>query len=53
MATIGYGDINPETKNEKIFAIFAMIAACACFSYIVGSISSIIDGNNPIIKDFE
>jgi hyperpolarization activated cyclic nucleotide-gated potassium channel 2 len=38
MLTIGFGDIYPETDNEKIFTIFILMIACGVFSYIIGSV---------------
>jgi hypothetical protein len=35
MLTIGYGDITPTTMNEKIFAIFIALIACAIFGYVI------------------
>jgi hypothetical protein len=49
MATIGYGDIYPVTAIEKVYVMFCMIAACACFAYIVGYIGSVIDKSETII----
>ena len=53
MATIGYGDINPVTEIEKLYSLFAMIIACGTFAFMVGSITSIINGGNTIIADFK
>ena len=35
MITVGYGDIVPITKTERIFAMFIMILACGVFAYTV------------------
>ena len=41
MITVGYGDITPQTSNEKIFVIIITLISCGMFGYsmnIVGSI---------------
>ena len=43
MTTIGYGDVVPVTKNEKLFAIFAMLLASVIFAYTMSSIGSVIN----------
>jgi hypothetical protein len=53
MATIGYGDIYPVTENEKIVVIIGMIASCGVFSFLLGSVHSIIDSSNSIISEFK
>ena len=53
MTTIGYGDISAITEGEKLYAIFMMIIACGVFAYIVGNVSSIMDGSNTIISEFK
>jgi hyperpolarization activated cyclic nucleotide-gated potassium channel 2 len=53
MATIGYGDIYPITELEKVFTMFCMIVACGTFAFMVGSVTSIINGGNTIIRDFK
>jgi hypothetical protein len=52
MTTTGYGDIYPVTELEKVYSMFCMIIACAVFAFIVGSITSIINGGSTIIADF-
>lgn len=42
MSTVGYGDVHPYSRNEKIFGILTMVLACAVFAYTVGSIGSLI-----------
>ena len=53
MTTIGYGDINPVSDNEKIFCIAIMIISCGVFAYIVGNVSAIIMNTNTIITEFK
>jgi hyperpolarization activated cyclic nucleotide-gated potassium channel 2 len=43
MTTVGYGDIVPISPNEKIFAIAAMLVACAMFGYMIGSIEAVME----------
>ena len=40
--TVGYGDISPSTRNERIYAMFGMILACGVFAFIIGSIETIL-----------
>ncbi|OMJ81416.1 hypothetical protein SteCoe_18155 [Stentor coeruleus] len=42
MATVGYGDIVPITKNEMIFALVALLVSCGMFAYTVGSIGVLV-----------
>ena len=38
MTTVGYGDVSPNTQNEMLYGIVAMLVACGVFAYMVGSI---------------
>ena len=49
MITLGYGDIVAVSEAEKVFVIFITMIACGFFSYVLGSVQSIIDGQNTII----
>jgi len=40
--TIGYGDIYPESDNERIAAIICMLFGAAIYAYTVGSICGLI-----------
>lgn len=53
MATVGYGDLTPNTKLEKIFVMFAMIIACGIFAYSVGSIGTIVNKSNLMSSEFK
>uniref|UniRef100_A0A7S3GKG5 Cyclic nucleotide-binding domain-containing protein n=1 Tax=Palpitomonas bilix TaxID=652834 RepID=A0A7S3GKG5_9EUKA len=44
VTTIGYGDITPETTTERVFAIVAMILGGGIFAYVLGTLSSLIQG---------
>jgi hypothetical protein len=41
MVAIGYGDIVPQNKNEKLVAIGAMLLACVIYGYIMETVSII------------
>ena len=43
---VGYGDISPITKNEKIYAMFGMLLACGVFAFVMGSIETIVQKSN-------
>jgi len=43
MTTVGYGDVPVVGDREKGLAIFAMIVGGACFGYIMGTITSMLE----------
>ncbi|KAH8054135.1 voltage-gated potassium channel [Aureococcus anophagefferens] len=43
MTTVGYGDVPVVGDREKLLAIFAMIVGGACFGYIMGTITSMLE----------
>ena len=42
MLTVGFGDITPDNKNEKIFAIFVMLLGGCVFGYVMNYIGIIL-----------
>lgn len=42
LVTVGYGDITAKTVSEKIVAAFLMMIGVVTFSYMTGSLSSLI-----------
>ena len=42
VTTVGYGDIVPESDTERIVAIFCMMIGTLVYSFIIGSVSSIV-----------
>lgn len=42
MATVGYGDIKPQTPAEIGFVISAMAFACIIFGFVIGAIEGIV-----------
>ena len=43
MTTVGYGDIVIVNNTERLVAMFAMIVGGACFGYIIGGVTSILE----------
>ena len=41
MITLGYGDIVPINKGERVFVIIVAILACGVFAYSFNSIGNI------------
>jgi len=41
MITVGYGDIVPNTTNEKLFAIVAMLISSGVFGYVMNRVGCI------------
>ena len=42
ITTVGYGDVNPTNSKERVFVISLMLIGVISFSFISGSLSSII-----------
>ena len=43
MTTVGYGDLRVANNTERFLAMFAMIVGGACFGYIIGGVTSILE----------
>jgi len=53
MVTVGYGDIHPNTKYEKCYAIVMTLMSCGVFAYAVNAIGAIISSNSKLTADFK
>jgi len=42
LATVGYGDLTPQTNIEKVVGILIMILGIALFSYIMGNFNDVL-----------
>ncbi|KRX06513.1 hypothetical protein PPERSA_05126 [Pseudocohnilembus persalinus] len=42
MITVGYGEITPQTRNERQFVIMATLISCGVFAYGVNKIGTIV-----------
>ena len=51
MATVGYGDILPRTKQEIGFSIFVMFVGASIFGYILGTVSITISNADPYERE--
>ena len=54
IVTVGYGDITPVSIMEKILCIFLMITGVIGFSFVTGSLASLIqneDSNQAKLKE--
>lgn len=41
MITVGYGDITPQTYQEKLYVIVVTIISSGCFGYVINTIGNI------------
>eukprot|EP00746_Dinoflagellata_sp_MGD_P168050 gnl/MRDRNA2_/MRDRNA2_99160_c0_seq1.p1 gnl/MRDRNA2_/MRDRNA2_99160_c0~~gnl/MRDRNA2_/MRDRNA2_99160_c0_seq1.p1 ORF type:complete len:452 (+),score=78.44 gnl/MRDRNA2_/MRDRNA2_99160_c0_seq1:195-1358(+) len=41
MTTVGYGDVSPVSKNEKVFGVFFFLVSIITFSGVVGSVGEV------------
>lgn len=42
VATVGYGDVPPQNKFERLYLIFAMALGAGLFAYVVGNICDVL-----------
>ena len=42
LATVGYGDITPDTKAQMIYASLTMLVGIGFFGYVLGNIASLL-----------
>ena len=53
IATVGYGEIKPETSLEKGFCILLMVIGVSAFTYISGALSSLISNHDIAQADLQ
>lgn len=42
MASVGYGDIVPDTPVERVFAIFVILTGMAFYGYLIGNLAALL-----------
>lgn len=40
--TVGYGDVAPQTDNEKLFCVMSMAIGVGIYGYIIGSMTEVV-----------
>jgi len=53
MTTVGYGDVSPITRNEKIVAVLAMLVASGVFAYTMNRINVILAGLDTTSEQYK
>mmetsp|Transcript_30788 Transcript_30788/g.28014 ORF Transcript_30788/g.28014 Transcript_30788/m.28014 type:complete len:178 (+) Transcript_30788:178-711(+) len=53
VVTVGYGDVSGNNTMERIFAVFLMFTGAFNYSFIVGSLSTIILSSDSRERDYE
>lgn len=52
MCTVGYGDLYPETSDERLVSMFTMIISSGMFAYIIGDIGRMVSSFNMLAAHF-
>lgn len=50
MATVGYGDIKPQTTIERAMVILLMIFAAGVYALIINDVSHIVNNFNCLAE---
>jgi hypothetical protein len=50
MATVGFGDITPQSDNQRAFCFMAMLVGGAIYGYLIGNIASIVSDTDAETK---
>lgn len=53
MATVGYGDITPQTDAERVYAMMATGIGCVFFSYVIGIIAGLVAATDANARAYE
>ena len=53
VTTVGYGDVGPVNTAEKIYVVAAMIMGVAIFSYVLGTMCTLLAGFKSAEADFQ
>ena len=48
VTTVGYGDVNPQNTKERAFVISMMFFGVVCFSFLTGSLSSLLQSADEL-----
>jgi hypothetical protein len=52
LTTIGYGDITPQTNEQKIFTMFIMAIGVGIYGYIIGNFTSLLSNVDYVKMNF-
>ena len=53
MLAVGYGDIAPTNRGERIYAIFTMLCGGIMFGAVIAQVTRLIEGRNPQARAFK
>jgi hypothetical protein len=48
MATVGYGDIKPQSTSERESAIFIMLISATIYAYIINDVGRLVTNYNML-----
>ena len=51
VTTVGYGDVNPSNTKERIFVIVVMMVGVVSFSFIAGSLTTLVQDYDTILSE--
>ena len=53
MASVGYGDIKPQTTNERLIVILIMIIASGIYAVIINEVGHIVNNFNMLAAQYK
>jgi hypothetical protein len=53
LSTVGFGDYNPRSDNERLVCLAILLFGVSIFSYVMGNFIAIVDQYSMVQKELE
>ena len=53
LSTVGFGDYNPRSDNERLVCLAILLFGVSIFSYVMGNFIEIVDQYSQVHKELE
>lgn len=53
MSTVGYGDIKPQTTEERLVAILIMVVAATIYAFVINEFGHIVSSYSRLATNYK